>query len=193
MRRDVLAAGLVLASSGLMTGAAVPRLVEGNPKSAVHVVIYEDLQCLDCARFRKMLDEKLLPKFQETVSFEHRDFPLPKHDWARKAAVAARYFGSIRPDLGIRFRRFLFANLLKINGENFDQWLKKFAKKEKQDPAAAAKALSDPALQQAVEADYEEGVARGIAKTPTVLVNGQPFIETFDFEDLAEAIEGQLK
>jgi protein-disulfide isomerase len=168
-------------------------LVEGNPKSAVHVVIYEDLQCSDCARLRKMMDDKLLPKFKDTVFFEHRDFPLPKHDWARKAAIAARYFQAMRPDLAVRFRQFIFTNQVKITASNFDQWLKKFSKKEAQDPDAAAAALNKSEFREAVEKDYQEGVARGIAKTPTVLVNGQPFIETFQFEDLAEAIEAELK
>jgi protein-disulfide isomerase len=43
-----------------------------------------------------------------------------------------------------------------------------------------------------VEQDYRDGVARGIAKTPTVLVNGRPFIETFLFEDVAKAIDEEL-
>ena len=63
-------------------------LVEGNPSSTVRVQIWEDLQCPDCADFRVMLDQELLPKFRGTVAFEHRDFPLPKHAWARKAAPA---------------------------------------------------------------------------------------------------------
>ncbi|MCX6620406.1 MAG: thioredoxin domain-containing protein [Acidobacteria bacterium] len=182
----------VLLAAGLLP-AAQPGLVEGNLKSTVRVVIYEDMQCSDCAHFRKMLDEELLPRYKATVAFEHRDFPLPKHDWARKAAAAARHFQSIEPQLNVRFRQFLFANLIKITGANFDQWLKKFARKERQDPVAALAAPGKPEYQQAVEKDYQEGVARGIAKTPTVLVNGQPFIETFQFEELAEAIEAELK
>ncbi|HPQ16423.1 MAG TPA: thioredoxin domain-containing protein, partial [Bryobacteraceae bacterium] len=75
--------------------AAQKPLVEGNPSSRVRVVIYEDLQCPDCANFRRMLDEKLLPKYAATVAFEHRDFPLPKHSWARKAAIASRFFQEI--------------------------------------------------------------------------------------------------
>jgi protein-disulfide isomerase len=66
-------------------------IVEGNPKAAVRVIIYEDLQCPDCAVLRKMLDEKLLPKYKDRVAFEHRDVPLAKHSWARQAAIAARF------------------------------------------------------------------------------------------------------
>ena len=70
--------------------SAADRLIEGDPKSSVRVIIYEDLQCPDCADFRRMLDTQLLPRFAAKVAFEHRDFPLAKHAWARKAAIAAR-------------------------------------------------------------------------------------------------------
>ena len=62
-------------------------VVEGNKSSAVRVIAYEDLQCPDCAVYRKMLDEKLLPKYGGTVAFEHREFPLRKHQWARPASI----------------------------------------------------------------------------------------------------------
>jgi len=38
------------------TLGAAQRLVEGNASSAARVIVYEDLQCPDCADFRKMLD-----------------------------------------------------------------------------------------------------------------------------------------
>ena len=82
-------------------------LVEGNPSSQVRVVIYEDLQCPDCANFRRMLDEKLLPKYAATVAFEHRDFPLAKHSWARKAAIASRFFQDTSVELALKYRRYM--------------------------------------------------------------------------------------
>src|SRR5690349_15872189 len=80
-------------------------LVEGNASSSVRVVIWEDLQCPDCAAFRQMMDKDLLPKFAGTVRFEHRDFPLAKHAWARPAAIAARFFETVSPELAIEFRK----------------------------------------------------------------------------------------
>jgi protein-disulfide isomerase len=90
----------------LATAAAAADLsmIEGNPNSNVRVLIYEDLQCPDCATFRKMLDEKLLPKYKGKVAFEHRDFPLAKHSWARQGAIAARFFFEQNPETGFEFR-----------------------------------------------------------------------------------------
>ena len=92
--------GMAMLAIPLMA-AASERLVEGKAGSDVRVLIYEDLQCSDCAAFRKMLDENLLPRYAGSVAFEHRDFPLAKHAWARKAAVASRHFARTDRDLAI--------------------------------------------------------------------------------------------
>jgi protein-disulfide isomerase len=44
-----------------------------------------------------------------------------------------------------------------------------------------------------VDKDFQEGVARGIARTPTALVNGVPFIETFTFEEISKGIDEALE
>jgi protein-disulfide isomerase len=185
-----LFAAVVLAA---MSGtAAEQHLMEGAAQSTVQVLIYEDLQCPDCADFRTMLDQQLLPRYAATVRFEHRDFPLAKHAWARKAAIAARFFEEAQPGLGVVYRKYALANLRNINLDNFNAMLSQFAAGHGVDSAQAVDALSDPRLAALVEKDYQEGVARGIAKTPTVLVNGKPFIETFAFEDVAKAIDAEL-
>jgi protein-disulfide isomerase len=178
------------ASLTLATGS--DALIEGNPASTVRVVVYEDLQCIDCADFRRMMDQHLLPKFRDKVAFEHRDFPLAKHAWARPAAIAARYFASLKPELGVAWRRHALVNLKTISADNFNTQLAAFARKNGVDPDKALAALEDPALAAAVEKDFQEGVARGIAKTPTVLVNGEPFIERFPLANIVKAIEREL-
>ncbi|MEO8028494.1 MAG: thioredoxin domain-containing protein [Bryobacteraceae bacterium] len=168
-------------------------LVEGNKASAVRVVIFEDLQCPDCAVFREMLDRQLLPKYKSKVAFEHRDFPLAKHAWARRASIASQYFAAQKPETAIEFRRWIMRNQQLITAENFNQKLGEFAAKHAMDPGKAIAALEDDTLQAAVEKAFQDGVARGIAKTPTVLVNGEPFIETFAAADVMKAIDRELK
>jgi IMP dehydrogenase/GMP reductase len=123
-------------------------VVEGNPSSQVRVVAFEDLQCPDGAAYRRMLDEKLLPAYKDKVAFEHRDFPLPKHAWARKAAIAARFFEETKPEIAVEFRRHVSANLRQTTVENFNQRLADFAKQYGVDPAKAVAAL-DEALDEA--------------------------------------------
>jgi protein-disulfide isomerase len=178
--------------AAMSAAAAEQHLMEGAAESPVRVLIYQDLQCPDCADFRTMLDQQLLPRYSATVRFEHRDFPLAKHPWARKAAIAARYFEEAQSGLGVAYRKYALANLRAINLDNFNERLSQFAAEHSLDPAQAVAALSDQRLVALVEKDYREGIARGIAKTPTVLVNGRPFIETFAFEDVAKAFDAEL-
>lgn len=184
---------LLLMISAGMGLATPPAMVEGNASSPVRVVIYEDLQCPDCAAFRRMLDEKLLPRYGSKVAFEHRDFPLAKHSWARRAAIAGRYFLSISPALSFAWRKETMARLRTIKADTFEDWLKEFAGRNKTDASRALAALNDQALAAAVEAEFQEGVARGIARTPTALVNGVPFIETFTAEEISQGIDQALK
>jgi protein-disulfide isomerase len=175
-----------------LAAGAQEYVVEGNKSSAVRVIAYEDLQCPDCAVYRKMLDEKLLPKYGGAVAFEHREFPLRKHQWARPASIAVRYFGTLKPETGIAFRRYCANHLMEITAENFEAKLREFAKANGADPDKAIAALSDPGLAKIVQEEFQEGIARGVARTPTVFVNGEPFIETFTFEDISKSIDAAL-
>lgn len=166
--------------------------VEGNVRSTVRVIAYEDLQCPDCAAYRRMMDEQLLPKYGDRVAFEHRDFPLAKHKWARRAAVASRHFDAIDAKLGVEFRRHMMANIATITPENFDEKLREWTKGHAADADRAVAALNDAALAKLVEADLQEGIARGVARTPTVFVNGEPFIETFTAEEISKSIDAAL-
>jgi len=167
-------------------------LVEGFAESKVRVLIYEDLQCPDCAAFRRMMDDKILPRYGTRVAFVHRDFPLAKHAWARRAAIAARYFGDRKPELGLAYRRQIMATMKEITTDNFNSRLSQFAKDNGLDPARVLAALDDVHMAALVDRDFQDGVARGVVHTPTVFVNGSPFIEHFSFEEISQALDDAL-
>ena len=167
-------------------------IVEGRADSTVRAVIYEDLQCPDCAAFCRMMDEKLLPEYGGKVAFVYRDFPLAKHAWARRAAIAARFFTDRKPELGLEYRRYTMAGQEATNDANFNMRLADFAKAHDIEPDAAVAALSNARYAEVVEQDYQDGVSRGVVHTPTVFVNGKPFVETFTFEEISKGIDQAL-
>lgn len=183
-----LAVALLISSGALLAQA----LVEGRAGSPVRVLIYEDLQCPDCAGFRVMLDQKILPKYGGEVEFVHRDFPLAKHPCARSAAIAARFFFSRDARLGLEYRRHALATIRETTVENFKDRVAEFAGSHGVPPAEAVAALDDPKLAEIVEEDFQDGVGRGVVHTPTVYVNGAPFIETFTFEEISKGIDQAL-
>jgi protein-disulfide isomerase len=189
----IAAAALVLMLAvGQRASASRNDVVEGNPASSVRVLIYEDLQCSDCARFRVMLDQKLLPKYGTRVAFIHRDFPLGKHDWAVPAAVAARWVNEQSGELGIIFRREIMAEQDGITAQNLKQWLIDFAYRNHLDPKGIIASLTDQRLNAAVDQDRQAAVARGVNRAPTVFVGGVPFAETIIFDELARAIDDAI-
>jgi len=184
--------GLSLTFSSAMALFAQKTIVEGRPDSSVRVVVYEDLQCPDCAAFRRMMDQKLLPEYGTKVAFIHRDFPLAKHAWARRAAIAVRFFTDRAPELGLEFRRYIMSAQEVTNEGNFNMRLVEFAKAHDIQPDAAIAALSNARYAESVEQDYQDGVSRGVVHTPTVFVNGRAFIETFTLQEISKGIDEAL-
>jgi protein-disulfide isomerase len=188
----IVAALLLLFSISPGVFGARKDVTEGNPNGAVKVQIYEDLQCGDCGRFRTLLDEKILPKYGSRVAFIHKDFPLGKHDWARPAAIAARWVYEQNPQLGIDFRRELLSEQNNITSENLKQWLLEFAARNRLDQKGILDSLTDPRLATLIDQDWQGGVARGVSRTPTAFIGGQAFVETIIYEDLARALDEAL-
>lgn len=195
-RRTFLASagwGLVgLALNNRTEGAVKMELVEGNPNSAVRVMIYEDLQCGDCLALRTLLDEKILPRYGSRVAFVHRDFPLPKHEWARAAALAGRWASEKDRVLGVRFRRELLAEHLHLKTDTLEHWIRQFAIRNKLDADAMVAALTDARLIGLLEQDRQAALARGVTKTPTMFIANQPFVEYILYDEVARALDIEL-
>jgi protein-disulfide isomerase len=183
---------LALISAAGRVAAAHNDVMEGNPASPVRVLIYEDLQCSDCARFRIMLDQKILPKYGSKVAFIHRDFPLGKHDWARQAAIAARWVYEQDSERGIGMRREMLSEQDSITSQNLKQWLIDFAYRNHVDPKGIIASLSDQRLAALVDQDRQAAVARGVSQAPTAFVGGVAFADTIIYEDLARALDDAL-
>jgi len=193
MRKATVARVWILAALVCLNLPAERRdLVEGNPASPVKVVIYEDLQCGDCLNFRLLLDGKLLPKYGTRVAFVHRDFPQARHDWARPAAVAARWVQEQSPALAVVFRREIMSEQNHITTGNLKPWIVEFAVRNDLDPKGMLHSLEDPRLNGLVDQDYQGGVARGLSRTPTVIVGGQKLVETILYDDVARALDTEL-
>jgi protein-disulfide isomerase len=158
----VFIALLTLASSAVAADATVLKPPRG---AAVAIVIFEDLQCADCA--------KAYPAVWEAASAHKvpvvlHDFPLPMHNWAFDAAVWARYFDKTSADTGNEFRKFIYANQIQITRDNLPQWAQKFAVENK--VALASDKDPDGKMADLVKADYLLGQRIGVEHTPTIWV-----------------------
>ena len=194
----VLAVGGTIAVRAQTTGEILRP-----PKGAkVAIVVFEDLECPDCARAAPLVVEAGKTYKIPVVRY---DFPLPQHLWSFDAAVLARFFGSKSPALGVDFREYIFLHQQEITGANPSdeagqkQRLRAFAEKFAQEHKTALPFVVDPQnkFANAVRADRDLGVRIGIQHTPTLYVvnnsrTGRPFIEVVDRTQLFQLID-QMK
>jgi len=159
----------------------------------VAVVVFEDLQCPDCARAYPVVWEAANA---HKVPVVLHDFPLPMHNWSFQAAVYARYFDTKSEKLGNDFRGYIYQNQTQINPGNLQQYVQKFANDNK----APVPFMLDPGgkLAEKVKADYALGQRMGLEHTPTIFVIGNggastPFVEVTDRAKMGEIIQDMLK
>jgi protein-disulfide isomerase len=160
------------------------------PKGAqVALVVFEDLECPDCARAAPLVEEAA--KTYKIPVVRH-DFPLQMHPWAYDAAILARYFDTHSKKIGNEFRDTVFQHQLEINKDNLRAFAEKFAAERKielpfiVDPQGKLAAL--------VEADRNLGTSIGLNHTPTIYVVsnknvGKPFVEVVDRSQLFQLID----
>lgn len=180
---------LLLVMAAVGASAENTDIVEGNPFATVRVTIFGDLQCGYCQNMRTMLDEKLLPKYGKEVAFIHRDLPLGRHDWARPAAMVARWVYQQNSQLGIVFQRELLAEQEHMTTARLKPWIIQFAIRNKLSEQGITAALTDPALSTQVDQDVQIATARGVTRIPAVYVAGKSFVETIVYDDLARVLD----
>ena len=180
---------LVLALAALLLAAAAQGPTTSREKQSVlkpptgakvAIVIFEDMQCPDCARAHPLIQEV---SAQEKIPVLRHDFPLAQHNWAMRAALIGRYFDTKSAKLGEAWRAYVFANQAAITPENLDQYFDKFAKAN----GTGVPMILDPGgrLEAKIKADVALGKRIGIQHTPTLWVVGkvataEPFVEVVD-------------
>jgi protein-disulfide isomerase len=164
------------------------------PKGArVAIVVFEDLQCPDCARANPLLEEAARTYKIPLIRY---DFPLPMHNWSYQAAIMARYFDTKSQKLGDELRDELFKHQVEITPENLRPFVEKFAQEHKTSLPFVIDPKGD--LERQVKADYQLGQATGIQHTPTIYIvsnstTGQPFVEVVDRTNLYRMIDDMME
>src|SRR5882672_8715127 len=92
---------LILLLSFTAMAQEAPSVLRPPKGSPVALVVFEDLQCPQCARAAP-----LLAQASQTykIPLVQHDFPLPLHNWSMNAAIIARYFDTHSKTTGNAFR-----------------------------------------------------------------------------------------
>jgi protein-disulfide isomerase len=156
----------------------------GSEKAPVQIVEFADYECPYCQKVNDDL-AKLREQFGNQISFVYKDFPLPMHPLAARAAEAARCAG----DQG-KFWEFhddLFKNK-KLSASE----LKLEARALKLDTARFDKCLDGGEQIAPVKKDAQEGKKLGLEGTPSFFVNGHFMSGAVGYAKLRDSVVREL-
>jgi len=185
-----LAVLLIAALAAAQDKAAILRPPKG---ASVAIVIFEDLECPDCARAAPLVEQAARTY---KIPVVRHDFPLQMHPWAYDAAVLARFFDTHSKAVGNEFRDTVFKHQLEITKDTLRSFAEKFAAAHKIDLPFVVD--SDGKLAALIEADRQRGLQLGLQHTPTLYVvsnkrSGTPFVEVVDRSQLFQLIDTMKK
>jgi protein-disulfide isomerase len=165
------------------TAASDP--VRGNPAAPITIVEFSDYQCPFCARVNPTLT-KVLATYGDRVKIVFKDYPLPNHAEAPKAAEAAHCAGEQKKYWEMHDA--MFANQRALGVPT----LKQAARAIGLDGAAFDQCLDSGKFAATVRAGNELGEKMGVNSTPTLYINGRAVIGAMPFENFKSIIDEEL-
>jgi protein-disulfide isomerase len=128
----------------------------------------------------------VLEKYPQEVKLVFKNFPLPSHRFATKAAIAA-----LAANAQGKFREFqdaLFKNYSRLD----DAKIQQFATELGLDMEKFNRDMGDSAFEKLVARDMRDGGETGVRGVPTVFINGKP-LKNRSMPGTQEMIAAELK
>jgi protein-disulfide isomerase len=156
----------------------------GPENAPVQIIEFADYECPYCQKVYPDLN-KLRDQFGNQVSVIYKDFPLPMHPLAGKAAEAARCAGEQGKFWEYHDGLFQTKRLQASDLKNQAQALKL-------DSAKFDQCLESGAEAAAVKNDAQEGVRLGLQGTPAFFINGHFMSGAVGYPKLRETVLEEL-
>ncbi len=128
----------------------------------------------------------MLDKFPKDVKLVIKQYPLPMHAYARKAAIAA--LAASKQGKFWEMHHELFANQNNLSDEKVEAIAKQLGLKMdkfNQD-------LKDPSIASLIDRDVSSAAQANVQGTPTIFVNGRLLVQR-SLPGFQQAIEAELK
>jgi predicted DsbA family dithiol-disulfide isomerase len=156
----------------------------GPVNARVTVTEYADYECPFCQQIQPTI-EKLEAEFKGKIAFTYKDFPLPMHANAQKAAEASRCAQA-------QSKYWEYHDMLAANKGLDLAALKAYARQLKLDSPRFDKCLDSGETADAVKAQAAEAAALGLQGTPTFFINGRYISGSLTYERLRGFILEEL-
>lgn len=159
--------------------------VRGDAAAPIAIIEFSDYQCPFCGRVTPTL-QQVRDTYGAKVKIIFKDFPLPNHPQAQKAAEAAHCAGEQGKYWEMHDRMFGDQRALEVPA------LKASAVALGLSPAEFNQCLDSGKFAGAVHEDAALGEKLGVNSTPTLYINGRPLIGAQPFDAFKQAIDEEL-
>lgn len=174
----------------------------GNPNAPVKIEVFEDFQCPACQSFSENVESAILSNMRtliesDQVYYTFRHYPFIDDRTATKESDQAANASMCAGEQGKfwEMHDIIFANW---NGENegafADRRLAAFAEEIGLEMGDWQACFDDNRYRQEIQADFSEGVRRGVSGTPSVFINGVVVNPGFvpSYEEIEAAVNAAL-
>jgi protein-disulfide isomerase len=140
--------------------------IVGSPSAPVRIVDFTDFECPYCKESEPVL-KRIAQQYGDKVAIYFRNYPLPNHLYAMPSAIAS--VCAAEQGRYLQYHDFLFEHSNELKNADYGRWAETLGLDRAKFDACRG---SDAARKQ-VERDIREGVAAGVAGTPSFFVNGR--------------------
>ena len=160
--------------------------VFGSAGAAVEIIEFSDFQCPFCQRLTGTLEE-LKAAYGSEIRMVFKDYPLPNHAQAFKAAEAGNCANQQGKFWELHDTMFSRQDELGVDD------LKRYAGELGMDQIAFDTCLDSGRFAAQVNADLREGQQYGVSSTPTVFINGRAVMGAAPYDVFDEIIREEIE
>jgi protein-disulfide isomerase len=164
---------------------------KGGRSAKVTIVEYSDFQCPFCNRAYATM-EQLLKEYGDKVELYYKNYPLPFHNWAEPAAIAAECARQQSPDAFWTVYKGLFEAQKDLTAANVKEKVTGMLAASGIDMSKFNDCFDNKKSLADVNAQKAEGLALGIQGTPGFVINGRLVSGAQPIEQFKSIIDAEL-
>jgi protein-disulfide isomerase len=160
------------------------REARGPADAPITIIAFSDYECPFCKRGEETI-KQVVAAYGDKVRYIHRDYPLPFHKNARKAAESARCAGK-------QGKFWEFYDALWTAEALSDEKLTEIATGLSLDKATFDTCVSEGQTRHLVDEDMQAGGEVGVSGTPAFFINGRILSGAQPFDRFKSIIDAEL-
>ncbi|MDP3963530.1 MAG: DsbA family protein [bacterium] len=161
-----------------------------NKNAKVALIEFGDFQCPFCGRFFSDTWPQIKKEYIDSgkVAYQHRDYPLPFHQFAQKSHEASRCALEQSEQKYWELHDWMYLNQTTLDVPQ----LKNAAKTIGLNTSKFDQCLDSGKHAAAVKADYDAGSSYGVSGTPSFFVNGEIVVGAQPFSTFKQKLDAAL-